>query len=410
MYEVQWQTLEHQPTATYQSGFNGGWLTFADKNGLGLELGSLLQAQSQHCIFVFPREEYRNKYQIFDINPNDPNHFHQLIRNLCPRRHRHLKGVINLWSLDNIPNEQTIANLEAAIKLGCKSTLRLVQEVTAKCPQSLRLILVTRGATSSESGIAQSCLGGMGKVISLEYPQLNCTHIDLDETPSQNEVNELFAEIWYPQNETQVAFKGGNRTVARLVRSNFNHPPKTVSPTSKQLVISYRGSLDNLQWQPVTRSVPNFGQVEIQVEATGLNFRDVLNALGLYPGEAGDLGLECAGKIVAIGKGVDNFQIGDRILAMTSGSFSQYVTVDAHLVVPIPTSLSFSEASTIPGAFLTAYYSLHHLAKIQPGEKVLIHAATSGVGLAAVHLAQARGQKFLLPLLPASGTFCALWA
>jgi myxalamid-type polyketide synthase MxaB len=401
LYTVEWQIQERQKIDTCEK-CDRTWLIFADNSGLGQELATLLTAQNQECIFVFPGKEYKRNSQHFQINPTNSTHFQQLLQDLAEKKHN-LSGAIHLWSLDSIYNELTIADLEAATKLGCSSTLHLVQALTAKCSQSLRLILVTRSANSA-SGIANSCLGGMGKVITLEHPELNCTHIDLDETAPQNEVSELFAEIWYPQNEAQIAFKAGNRTVARLVRSSFNPQLKEVSLTSNQLVITHRGSLDNLQWQSVTRSVPSFGQVEIQVQATGLNFRDVLNALGLYPG-AGALGLECAGNIVAIGKGVDNFQIGDRILAMMSGSFSQYVTVDAPLVVSIPASLSFAEAATIPGAFLTAYYGLHHLAKIQPGEKVLIHAATGGVGLAAVHLAQARGAEIFATASPSKWHF-----
>ncbi len=401
LYTVEWQIQERQKIDTCEK-CDRTWLIFADKSSLGQELATLLTAQDQECILVFPSQEYKRNSQHFQINPANSTHFQQLLEDLGETKHK-LSNVIHLWSLDSIYNELTIADLEAATKLGCSSTLHLVQALTAKCSQSLRLILVTRGANSA-SGIANSCLGGMGKVITLEHPELNCTQIDLDETAPQNEVSELFAEIWHPQNEAQIAFKAGHRTVARLVRSSFNPQLKEVSLTSNQLVITHRGSLDNLQWQSVTRSVPSFGQVEIQIQATGLNFRDVLNALGLYP-QAGALGLECAGKIVAIGEGIDNFQIGDRILAMMSGSFSQYVTVDAHLVVSIPASLSFAEAATIPGAFLTAYYGLHHLAKIQPGEKVLIHAATGGVGLAAVHLAQAMGAEIFATASPSKGYF-----
>ncbi|PSB34990.1 type I polyketide synthase [Chlorogloea sp. CCALA 695] len=401
LYTVEWQIQERQKIDTCEK-CDRTWLIFADNSGLGQELATLLTAQNQEYILVFPGKEYKRNSQHFQINPTNSNHSQQLLEDLGEKKHK-LSNVIHLWSLDSIYNELTIADLEAATNLGCSSTLHLVQALTAKCSQSLRLILVTRGANSA-SGIANSCLGGMSKVITLEHPELNCTHIDLDETAPQNEVSELFAEIWHPQNEAQIAFKAGNRTVARLVRSSFSPQLKEVSLTSNQLVITHRGSLDNLQWQSVTRSVPSFGQVEIQVQATGLNFRDVLNALGLYP-EAGALGLECAGNIVAIGEGVDNFQIGDRILAMMSGSFSQYVTVDAHLVVSIPASLSFAEAATIPGAFLTAYYGLHHLAKIQPGEKVLIHAATGGVGLAAVHLAQAMGAEIFATASPSKGYF-----
>ncbi len=399
LYEVQWQILERQKTVVTEK-CDRSWLIFADKSGLGQQLRTLLTAQNHKGILVFPGQEYQRNSHHFQINPANSAHFHKLLAQLAEEHT--LSNVIHLWSLDSIQDDElTIADLEAATKLGCGSTLHLVQALNANF-QFPHLVLVTRGATAS--GIAGSCLWGMGKTIALEHPELNCTNIDLEETPLQNEANELFAEIWHPQKETQIAFKGGKRTVARLVKSSFNQKTEFAN-TSNQLIIPNRGSLDNLQWQSVPRSVPQFGQIEIQVQATGLNFRDVLNALGLYPGEAGALGLECAGTVVAIGGGVTNFQLGDRILAMTPGSFSQYVTIDANLVVSIPEVLSFAEASTIPGAFLTAYYGLHHLAKIQPGEKVLIHAATGGVGLAAVQLALVMGAEIFATASPSKWQF-----
>jgi len=129
------------------------------------------------------------------------------------------------------------------------------------------------------------------------------------------------------------------------------------------------------------------------VHASGLNFRDVLNALDLYPGDPGLLGGECAGKITTLGEGVEGFEIGDPVIAIVPGSFSQYVTINAAMVAPKPEKLSFEEAATIPVVFLTAYYTLHHLAKISAGDRVLIHAATGGVGQAAIQLAQQAGAE-----------------
>ncbi|PHM05750.1 zinc-binding dehydrogenase, partial [Nostoc sp. 'Peltigera malacea cyanobiont' DB3992] len=122
--------------------------------------------------------------------------------------------------------------------------------------------------------------------------------------------------------------------------------------------------------------------------------------LGLYPKEAGLLGLECAGKVVAVGEGVTNFQVDDEAIAMIGGSFSQFVTVNAAMVVAMPKRFSFAEAATIPSAFLTADYTLHYLAKIQPGDRILIHAATGGVGQAAVQIAQQAGAEVLATASP----------
>ncbi len=129
------------------------------------------------------------------------------------------------------------------------------------------------------------------------------------------------------------------------------------------------------------------------MQATGLNFRDVLRVLGIYPDEATPLGNECVGTIVRLGDGVKDLAVGDQVLAIASGSFSTFVTTPADLVIRKPEHLSLEEAATIPIAFLTAHYALNHLARIKAGDRVLIHAAAGGVGLAAVHLAKRAGAE-----------------
>jgi len=162
------------------------------------------------------------------------------------------------------------------------------------------------------------------------------------------------------------------------------------------LEISTPGILDELTLQPTTRQPPASGEVEIQVCAVGLNFKEVMKALGIYPGNSEGyvtFGGDCAGKIVALGEDVEEFEIGDEVMGIATKSFSSLATVPTHLVVPKPANLCFEEAVTIPGAFLTAYYALHHLGRLKKGDRVLIHAATGGVGLAAVQLSQMVGAE-----------------
>ncbi|NUO79359.1 SDR family NAD(P)-dependent oxidoreductase, partial [candidate division KSB1 bacterium] len=168
------------------------------------------------------------------------------------------------------------------------------------------------------------------------------------------------------------------------------HDPQS---TNLQLHIAQRGVLDNLQWQPLARRAPQQGEVEIEVRATGLNFRDVLNALGMYPGDPGALGAECSGVIVAVGEGVHDYKIGDEVLALAGACFASYVTTRVEFVAHKPRTCDFAQAATIPVTFLTTYYGLQHLAKLKRGERVLIHAAAGGVGSAAVQLAQRMGAE-----------------
>ena len=160
-----------------------------------------------------------------------------------------------------------------------------------------------------------------------------------------------------------------------------------------QLKISTPGVLDGLEYETLPRRAPVRGEVEISVEVVGLNFRDVLNALGMYPGDAGPLGWECAGTVAAVGEGVDDLKIGDAVVAVAPGAFSNFVTTRAALAAPKPDNLTFAEAATIPSAFLTAFYTLVRLARLSAGEKVLIHSAAGGVGLAAVQVAQRAGAE-----------------
>ncbi|NEQ84376.1 MAG: zinc-binding dehydrogenase [Moorea sp. SIO2I5] len=175
---------------------------------------------------------------------------------------------------------------------------------------------------------------------------------------------------------------------------------KELPPASERdnfyLTISSPGALDTLTFQPAPNQKPGSGEVEIEVGAAGLNFKEVLFALGLMPVPSDfnlKFGLECAGRIVALGEGVENFEVGDKVMAFGSSCFSQFITTPAQLVVPKPESLSLQEAATIPIAFTTAYYALLKLGRLRQGEKVLIHAAAGGVGMAAVQIAKWKGAQ-----------------
>jgi acyl transferase domain-containing protein/NADPH:quinone reductase-like Zn-dependent oxidoreductase/acyl carrier protein len=157
------------------------------------------------------------------------------------------------------------------------------------------------------------------------------------------------------------------------------------------LEITLPGNLDTLEFKPSKRVKPGPGQVEIEVYATGLNFKEVLIALGMLPvlpNQRLAFGLECAGSISTLGEGVKEFAPGDEVIASGTSCFSRYITAPAASVVRKPAHLNFEEAATIPSAFMTAWYSLITLGRLSKGEKVLIHSAAGGVGLAAVTIAR----------------------
>jgi acyl transferase domain-containing protein/acyl-CoA synthetase (AMP-forming)/AMP-acid ligase II/acyl carrier protein len=416
LYEVEWRP---QPIAFQSRAISSGhWLIFADQGGIAEQLAILLRSQNQKCILVFAGEEYKQSPEQFQVNPTNRADFQQLL-DVISHEPLPLQGVIHLWSLE-------AADLETAAQQGCRSTLNLIQTlVQADFLTPPRLWLVTQGAQSVGEnphvpGLVQSCLWGMGKVIALEHPELRCRLVDLDPASHTDQAQALLAEISSDHGDNQVAFRdraSANRSVtiryvARLVRSRFTPSTPTQEASAHQslhLESPMRGTLDTLEWQPCPRRTPDLGEVEIRVKATGLNFRDVLNALGQYPGDPGPLGLECAGEIVAIGQSVAGFGMGDEVVAIAPASFSQYVTVNAPLVAPKPAHLSCEESATIPVAFLTAHYTLHHLAQISAGKRVLIHAAAGGVGLAAIQLAQQAGADVYATASPSKWDFLKSW-
>lgn len=150
------------------------------------------------------------------------------------------------------------------------------------------------------------------------------------------------------------------------------------------------GLLDSLRIYPTTRRPPGPGEVEVEVCSVGLNFKEVLFALGALPPPPGPLsfGLECAGTVAAVGPDVIGVELGAEVIVLSGPCLSAYVTTHSSLVVPKPKHLSWEQAASLGIALLTAYYSLYKLARLRRGESVLIHAATGGVGLAAVQVAQ----------------------
>ncbi|MEA5560868.1 SDR family NAD(P)-dependent oxidoreductase [Planktothrix agardhii] len=377
LYEIKWQKQNQSvpPTLSNLTKKAGDWLILTQPSTLAKSLEILLTSHNQTCQLV---------------NLIEPIDFETLFK--FRRSHLPLQGVIYLGSLESSsqPEWEIILNLIQS----------LASQQGSEPPQ---LFIVTRGTQAinnsiiQEPAILQSTLWGLGKTIALEHPEFRCRLIDLDVSPQADEAEQLFTEVITENSEDQIAFRKGDRWVPRLIKKSQHH---SFPQTSLQLQITQRGTLEHLKWQPISRRQPSFGEVEIKVQATGLNFRDVLNALDLYPGEAGDLGLECAGEIIAVGDGVNSFKIGDPVMAIAPGSFNQYITINAELVVLKPELLTVVEAATIPGAFLTAFYTLYSLANITKGDRILIHAATGGVGLAAVQLAKKAGAEVFATASP----------
>ncbi len=406
---------QHTPLTPLKGGtVLEAWLLFNDQNGFGDKLAEHLFAHSEEVIFVARADSF-TKFDAahYGIDPTNPSDFSRLLQETFIAPQRNCCGVINLWPCDDMPLvENDFAQVLAAQDRGARSSLALLQALlSAKNFHARNVWLVTRaaqpcGETPAPLAFAQAPLWGMGRGLALEHPELRCVRVDIGPYDDAGNAQLLLRELFAESEEDQVAYRGGVRYVARLKnvdrgslivdrdsKTTIHDPQSTILEASPvQLEIIKHGTLDGLALRPATRRAPNKDEIEIRVCATGLNFRDVLNVLGMRE-DSDPLGGEVSGIVVRVGENVRDCKVGDEVIAVTVGGFSSYVTTDITLVVPKPHAMSFAEAATIPLASLTAYYALHVVGNIKAGDRILIHAAAGGVGLAAMQLAQRAGAE-----------------
>nr|QKW94320.1 short-chain dehydrogenase/reductase SDR [Stigmatella aurantiaca] len=402
LYSLTWtpQNLPEVPASEDAAPAQRRWLLIGDRGGAGARLQALLEARGEACSLV--REG--------DVEPLDKASWSRVFADHAAASPLPFAGIVHLWALDDglegIPREAPADSPSAqewSLARSCGSTLALVQALMDVPGQRLpRMYLVTRGAQPVSEGervsVTQAALWGLGRTIALEHPSLGCTCVDVD----GGDLAPLVAEILQPDAELQVAVRGGKRHVARWAHATAQSRGQlTIPGESYRLRTSAYGALDRLTLVPAERREPADGEVELEVCASAINFKDVLYCLGMledFSRKAGilravdqPLGFECAGRVIRVGPGVTEFTVGDEVFTMAPSALSSHVTINHRLVHRKPDNLSFAQAASIPAAFMTAIYSLEKLARLRPGETVLIHACAGGVGQAAVQIARARG-------------------
>ena len=296
-----------------------------------------------------------------------------------------LDGLLCLWDSDADVLSQAheftataLAQLQAAAETGFAPPLVWVTRQA-----------VGTSADDEVTGLGAGPLWGLMRTARNEHPELPLRLIDLGEDEADRGV---LAPALMLGAEPECALRHGQVLVPQLRRVGATGDLQLPAEGTWQLEIAAKGRLD----EPLAiRTVPGkavaAGEIRAEVKATGVNFLDVLNALGMV--EIPAFGLEFAGVVTEVGTGVKDLEVGDPVLGLAPGSFASEVVTDARRVVRMPESLTFEEAATIPMTFLTAWYGLHELGAMRPGERVLIHAAAGGVGMAAVQLAQLHGAE-----------------
>ncbi|MFI6774047.1 SDR family NAD(P)-dependent oxidoreductase [Nocardia sp. NPDC050412] len=271
-----------------------------------------------------------------------------------------------------------------------------------------RLWIITRGAQAIAGHevptLGHAGLRGVSRVAMCEHPGLRTTLIDVE--PGTSDLRDLVAELFADGPDDEIVWRGGQRWAARLVNVRISDETWRTRPQRIQrygrdrisLDIARAGDLDTIGVVARPRRAPGHGEVEIRTTAIGLNFADVMHMLDMFPdlhGTSGRLGLECAGVITDIGPGVRHVRVGDRVMAFHDGTADTFVTMPAEVVVPVPEAMTDIQAAGVPAAYLTAWYALTRIARLGAGERILIHAGTGGVGLAAIAIARSLGAEVL---------------
>ncbi|HSS64317.1 MAG TPA: SDR family NAD(P)-dependent oxidoreductase, partial [Gammaproteobacteria bacterium] len=386
----------------------------------------------------------------FVIDPFKAQDFSRLLE-ILEGENRMPTDVVHLLGLSFQPDGDETAPLEVQ-QLRCTSSMRMLQALhCADRALTLRIWLVTGRAAVLDLDDdlieayapipSQAPLWGLGRVIANEHSNLHCRLVDLWVDESADGAAHILArELERDDDETEVVLTKESRYVSRMRRAEIGSPPQPVRvvmpafqaeaaakrrrkrgllqsdsegkhdqsgsegesrrENTLKLQIDHPGSLSRLEWVTAPRKRPGSGEVEIIPRAIGLNFRDLMFASGMLPEEAiesgyagATLGMECAGLVTGLGSDVSDFRIGDEVMAFAPACFSSHVVAGAHTVVRKRESWSFEQAATVPVAFFTAIYALKHLASLERGERVLIHGAAGGVGIAAIQYARHCGAE-----------------
>jgi acyl transferase domain-containing protein/surfactin synthase thioesterase subunit/NAD(P)-dependent dehydrogenase (short-subunit alcohol dehydrogenase family) len=419
MYTYEWQALPEAAVVTEQRPNqpldSAGYLIFADENGLGDQLVDQFHAQGIAPIVVKRGDAFKKseKSLYYEANPADQQYLSQVFHSLSAQGIKPSR-IIYLWALSGefAPDfsADQLAEQQNQLALYTLNTLKAIVESELE-PS---ICLLTQGVesvlkTDTAPNFNQAAVYGLGRVMINEYPFIALRLIDISQSPTEAEMQLLYTELTAAQpKEVEMALRDHQRYTRKLVAVTEESAEAEAQQTMPALASPYRadvkqyGTLDSVVFRKAKRHEPKPDEVEIEVRAAGLNFKDIMNVMGLLSEEAVEggiagknLGLECAGIVTAVGANVAEFSVGDAVMAWSAHSFAGYTLAKASCVVKKPSTLSFEEAATLTVVYLTAYYSLHYLGRLSAQDRVLIHAASGGVGLAAIQLAQLVGAEVI---------------
>ncbi len=390
---------EGPPEVTWPAG---AWVVAGGGDNVPGELASALADKNQAVVLAVAAAETGRTaapagIQCVTVDPDDRNSWLDLLNGLP--EDLPLRGVVHCFATGGHGVQATTQEMAEDVRTAGQSALTLAQALQdADVSLDSGFWLVTEGAQALErdylresaGNLAGASLWGLGRVVAREAAHLCPRMLDLDPA-DKTQTDHLVNELMFPDPETQVAYRDGHRLAARLVRSGSARTRLDLPEEQTwRLMPDAEGALEGLHAEPTQQPDLQPGQVRVEVEAAGVNFLDVLLSLGVVESADPRLGEEFCGRVVEAAPDVTEFAAGDRVIGLAFGTFGPEVVTQADLVAPAPEGMSSAALATIPSAFVSAGLSFEE-ADLKPGDRVLIHTASGGVGLAAVQLAQAAG-------------------
>ena len=242
------------------------------------------------------------------------------------------------------------------------------------------------GPVAPSSGLSgQDLLCSMIKSASQEIPQVSFSFHGTDPLASCRPTPPSCVRLSQSMGNTGEDVHGSTVRARALMSPVLTRTPILMALHAARLIPKPRGALQNLVPEPIALAPPVQGQILVAVKGVGVNFRDVLNVLGMYPGDPGSPGGDCSG--IVVDSGIRSGHVpGSYVFGQASGSLGSHVYAPAERLVPMPKNLDFEEAATTPTVFITGDMALNSSAQVVPGDRVLVHAAAGGVGLAVIQL------------------------
>lgn len=370
------------------------WLIFGDDSETSSELAHLLRGADSKCTMVRVGADFGASDDGYTIDPAKESDWLRLAEALSgavPER------VLYLRSL-NTPRDGEVLQDVVALR-----NLSVFLGRFGAAASGLRVDVVTRGAQPAGNGennvdAGSGALLGIFRVLASENPHLTVRNIDLPTRRTARDASILHRELFRDESEREIALRDEARYGQRLTRGLPGHAHELGPDIPLRVESRERGVLDSLRFTPFAMPVCEPGQVLIRVKAAGLNFRDVLKAIGLYPAETADArmyGDEVAGEVMATGEGVTHVKPGDEVFGLAVFGLATHTLARAEDVLPVPAGITAEQAATIPVVFMTAWHSLANVARLRRGETILVHAGAGGVGMAAIQIAHHFGAQVI---------------